>query len=427
MIGSENTGLAVRARTPMPDGTGRDGEDMAPDRIRLLQFLTMFGVGGTERQVVNLARALDPSRFELHFGCFRRWGELLGEIAEYGIPITECRVTNLYNLIAWKERLRFARYLRRERIEVVHTYSFYANLFAIPAARLARVPVVVASVRDLGVELTPLRRRVQQLVCRLADRIAVNSEAVKQYLIADGHDPEKIVVIPNGIDLSRFPGRFSDGRIRHEFGLPRHAPLVAVFARLVPMKGVEHFLEAAALVAQRIPEARFLVVGDQWLVAQDGAIVRDVAYRNELQRHAEHLGLDGRVVFTGFRLDVAELLSEIAVSVLPSVKGEGLPNAVLEAMAAGVPVVATNVAGNVEAVDDGVTGFLVPPRDEHALARAICELLENPALAARFGAAGRERVVRHFPLERYARTTEDLYLDLLAGKGGRLWRAWITT
>lgn len=407
------TEAAVQVHSPLRDDSGAEA-DVERDRIRALQFLTAFALGGTERQVVNLALTLDPARFAPYFGCLHRWGELLGEITARGIPIMECQITKLYNLRAYQERLRFARYLRRERIQIVHAYNFYANLFAVPAARLSGVPVIVASVRDMSVNLTPLRRRAQRIACHLAHRVAVNAEAIRQQLTADGHDPEKVVVIRNGVDLSKFSGRRGDGRIRQELGLPPQALLVAVLSRLIQQKGVEHFIEAAAIVARRIPAARFLVVGDQWVATANGGVQRDVAYRNELETCAARLGLGNRVVFTGFRLDVPELLSEVAVSVLPSVGAEGLSNVLLEAAAAGVPVVATNVGGNGEAVQDGVTGLLVPPRDPQALARAICYLLDHGELAAQFGAAGRERIVRYFSMERCARETERLYLDLLA-------------
>lgn len=386
-------------------------------RIRVLQFVPCFGLGGTERHVVSLARTLDSRHFEIFVGGFDRWGELLEELTEREIPVGIYQISKLYDAHAWRQRLRFAQDLRRQRIHLVHTYNFYANVFAVPAARLAGVPVV-ASIRGANDDLTPMQRRAQRLVCRLAHRIAVNAEALRLRLIAEGYDPRKIVVIRNGVDVSRFSGRRSDGRLHRELGLPPRAPLVAVLSRLIRLKGVEYFLEAAALVAARIPQAHFVVMGDQYQRAQDGTIVPDVAYRNELERYAARLGLDGRAVFTGNRADVPELLPEVTVSVLPSLS-EGLSNAVLEAMASGVPVVATAVGGTAEAVEDGVTGLLVPPRDAPALARAICRLLEDPELAARFRTAGSERVVQHFSLERLARETEGLYLDLLAGRARR--------
>lgn len=398
------------AHRPNPVAPFRSQIAIQPDRIKLLKFATHFAIGGTERHVMNLTKGLDTSRFELHLGCLVRWGEFLNEIEARKIPLTEYRIGSLYGPWTFGQQLRFAGYLKRHRIQIVHSYNFYANLFAIPAARLAGAPVIVASIRDTGAYLTPIRRRAQRLVCRLADRIVVNAEAVRQWLITDGYDPAKIIVIRNGVDLARFEKR-NRPRLRDELELPPRAPVVAMLSRLNRLKGVEFFLEAAAIVAARFREARFLIVGDSVHVERDRTIVKDGAYRAELESCAARLGLGGRVVFTGFRLDVSELLSEAAVSVLPSLS-EGLSNTLLESMATGVPVVATRVGGNVEVVEDGMTGLLVPPRDAAALGRAICRLLEDRELASRFGQAGRRRVAEYFSLARMVRETERLYLDL---------------
>ncbi|MBK5254408.1 MAG: glycosyltransferase [Vicinamibacteria bacterium] len=185
-------------------------------------------------------------------------------------------------------------------------------------------------------------------------------------------------------------------------GLPLEAPVVAVFARLNRLKGIEYFLQAAALLAARFEDARFLIVGDS--ISE--------AYRKELETLAASLGLGDRVVFSGFRSDVAELLSEVTVSVLPSL-AEGLSNVVLEAMAAGVPIVATQVGGTPELVEDGVTGIMVPPRDAVALAQAIGSLLADPLWGRTMGERARGRVGEHFSLEAAVRNTEQLYERLL--------------
>jgi len=387
-----------------------------PNRIKLLQFATLVGNcnGGTENQVMNLSQALDQSRFDLHLACLGRWGPLPKEIEARQVPLVQYSINRLYNHKAFQEKLRFARYVRRNRIHIVHTNGFYPNVFAIPAARLAGVPVIVAAIRDTGGMWTPLQRRVQKFICRLADQILVNAEAIRKWLIAEGYNPEKITVIKNGIDISRFVGKDSGSRLRQELGLPPRAPLVVVLSRLSQLKGVEYFLEAAAIVAGRFREARFLIVGDGGIL-RDGAIVTD-GYRKGLESYADRLGLASRIIFSGYRLDVPQVLSEVTVSVLPSLS-EGLSNAVLESMAAGIPVVATSVGGNPEAIEDGVTGLLVPPRDPVALAQAICRLLDSPELASRFGQAGRERVIERFSLERMVKETESLYLDLLNRAG----------
>lgn len=382
---------------------------MPAHRIGLVQFMTDFQIGGTERQAVNLARGLDASTFSLHIGCFRRFGALLAEMAALGLPVTDYPINSLYNANTAKQALRLARYLREHRIQIVHTHNFYPNMFAIPVAWLAGVPVRVASVRDTGELWTPMQRRAQRVICRLATRVVVNAEAIRQRLIAEGYPEDKIILIRNGLDLSRFARRHSAAKIRRQCGLPPHVHVAAVISRLHPMKGIEDFLEAARIVVQRVRDAYFLIVGGS-------GVVRGGEYREELRRYAVRLGLGHRVVFAGYRLDTTALLSAVSVSVLPSLC-EGLSNVLLESMAAGVPVVATRVGGNPEAVAEGVNGFLVPPRDPGALADAICRLLEDRELAARFGQEGKRRIAHCFSLERMVGETERLYWSLLTPQG----------
>jgi L-malate glycosyltransferase len=377
----------------------------AADRVRLLTFTTLFAIGGTERHVASLADGLDYSRFELEFGCLRRSGEFLADIEARGLTVNEYAVRRLYGPHTVAQQLRFARSLRRRRIQIMHSYNFYPNVFAIPAARLARTPIVLASIRDTGAYLTPRQRHVQRLACRLADHILVNAEAVRQWLTAEGYDPSRISVIRNGLDLARFTSVGDAAALRRELRLPEGAPLVAMLSRLSRMKGVEDFLDAAATVSARVPDAHFLVIGDT--IDPDGP-----RYRRELEDRAARLGLGTRVVFTGFRLDVPRLLSAVAVSVLPSLS-EGLSNTILESMAAGAPVVATRVGGSAEALEDGVDGLLVPPRDPAALSRAIGWVLEHPEASRELGRRARVRVAEEFSLTRMIRETECLYARLL--------------
>jgi glycosyltransferase involved in cell wall biosynthesis len=373
-------------------------------KIALLEFLTDFRIGGTERQVVNLVRSLDRSRFDVHLACFRREGQFLQELGDGVASLTQYPLPSLHSLTAASQLLRLARHIRRSRIQIVHTFGFYPNLFGIAAARLARVPVLIASIRDTGDHLTPQQRRMQRWACGFADLVLANAEAVRRRLIDEGYDSRRIGVIRNGIAFERF--RRADGaRMRQELGLPPDGPVVALLSRLSQAKGVDYFLEAAALVARRHPAAHFLIVGDS------SADAGGAAYRVSLQHAVERLGLAGRVTFTGFRCDVPDLLSLVTVSVLPSLS-EGLSNVIIESMAAGLPVVATAVGGNLELVEDGVTGFLVPARDAAALARAVDPLLADLELAARLGDAGRRRAEERFSLGAMVRSTESLYVDL---------------
>ena len=385
----------------------RSSSSSEAGRVRLLTFTTLFAIGGTERHVASLADGLDYSQFELEFGCLRRSGEFLADIEARGLTVREYAVKRLYGPHTMAQQLRFARYLRRRRTQIMHSYNFYPNVFAIPAARLARTPIVLASIRDTGAYLTPRQRHVQRVACRLADHILVNAEAVRQWLIGQGYQSTRISVIRNGLDLSRFRPADDASSLRRELGLPEGAPLVAMLSRLSRMKGVEDFLDAAATVAERVPQAHFLVIGDT--IDHDGP-----RYRRELEDRAARLGLGKRVLFTGFRLDVPRILAAVAVSVLPSLS-EGLSNTILESMAAGAPVVATWVGGSAEALEDGVDGLLVPPQDAAALSRAIVWILEHPEAARQLGRRARARVAEEFSLERLIRETECLYTRLLEG------------
>ena len=370
--------------------------------IRLLKFLAYLAIGGSERQVLNIRQGIDKSRFDVHLGCFGRFDEQIG-VDLSGTPLEVYKIRKLYGVRTMKECLRLASYLRHNRIDIVHAYNFYANVFALPAARLAKVPVVLASIRDTGEIWTARQRAVNKMVCRLADRVIVNAEAIKRGLIADGYRPERIIVVPNGIICPPLRS-FKDGELHQEFGLAPEDVLIGLVSRIDRLKGLEYFLDAAHDVLARVPRAKFLIIGDNSFNPQ---------YREELKRQVVRLGLQDKVIFTGFRLDVPKILSSLAVSILPSVIGEGLSNSLLESMAAAVPVIASNVGGNPEVIVHGETGLLVPPKNPSALAEAICKVILTPGLRQSFGQAGRRRVQEHFSNERMIQTVERMYGDLL--------------
>lgn len=373
------------------------------EKRKLLKFINIFAIGGTEKQFLLTAESLDRSRFELHLACLQRRGQLLDRVNRLGAPLVEYPITSFYNWRTARQQLRLAGYLRRNGIGIVHTYNFYPNVFGIPAAKLARVPRIVASVRDTGAYLNPLQARAQKVVCGVADAIVANADAVRRWLIDQGHPAEKITVIRNGIDTARFASLENRGRLHRELGLPDGAPLVAVVARLSPVKGIDDFVRAASRLAGEFTEARFVLFG-----SRQNREEPEFVYAGEMHRLACELGIGDRVFFAGCRADIAELLPELAISVLPS-HTEGLPNAVLESMAAGVAVVATNVGGIPEVIEHEVTGLLVPPHDPEALAAAISRLLKNRALAASLAAEAKRAAQERFSVGRMVRETENLY------------------
>ena len=373
---------------------------------RVLNVVPTLMCGGTENQFMALARTLDRTRFDVEFACLRRWGGFVEELEQRSIPLTEYPVPTFRSVTALAQQARLARHIVRRDIQIVHAYNFYGNVFATPPARLV-APVTIASIRDRAPYLTAMQKRVQRYACQFADCILVNADAVRDWLIGEGYDASKISVIRNGVDLSRFDTAPPPAQLRRELGLPDDTPLVGVISRLTRLKGLEHFLEAAAMVRSRVPNARFLIAGE--------TSPMDREYLGELRQYAERCGVAKDVIFTGLRRDVPAVLSSLSVSAMPSLN-EALSNVVLESMAAGAPTVATRVGGTPEAIVDGVTGVLVPPADSAALANAIVHLLQDTQLATHLGLAARARIVDHFSVRRMVRSTEELYMELLERK-----------
>jgi glycosyltransferase involved in cell wall biosynthesis len=373
---------------------------------RVLNVVPTLMCGGTENQFMTLARTLDRVRFDVEFACLRRMGGFVDELLARNIPLTEYPVSTFRSLAAVAQQTRLTRHIVRRGIKIVHAYNFYGNVFATLPARLV-APVVIASIRDRAPYLTAMQKRVQRYCCQFADCILVNADAVKDWLIGDGYDASKIAVIRNGVDLTRFDDLPAPTMLRRELGLADDTPLVGVVSRLTRLKGLEHFLEAAAIVRSRVPAVHFVVVGETSPV--------DLEYLDDLREYAARCGVAGHVTFTGLRTDVPAVLAGLTVSVMPSLN-EALSNVVLESMAAGAPTVATRVGGTPEAVNDGVTGILVPPADSAALADAIVQLLNDRQLAAHLGHSARARIAEHFSVRRMVRATEELYTDLLERK-----------
>ena len=393
----------------MRDATPAGSTIMRSSRVKILKFLTHFGVGGTERQFLYAVGGLDRSRFDVRVGCLARIGPFIKDVQALNVPIWEYPTKSLYSYQSLRSQAKFVRDIRREGIQIVHTYGFYPNIFAILPAALATRCVTVASVRDMGVfsDRHKIRSITQATACRFADCIVANSNAVREWLLKQGLGRYDIRVIPNGIAIPQKRNRKDGLPVRAELNIEPTAPVIAVVGRLVRTKGLEFFLEAAAAVAARFDSARFLIVG--------GACA-EPEYRTELEKRAAALNLTGRVIFTGQREDVSQIMSETDISVLPSLS-ESFSNAVLESMAHGLPVIATSVGGNPEIISDGENGVLIPPKDASALARSMIRLLESREFARRLGESARERVMREYSLERLLRRTEDLYISLLERRG----------
>jgi glycosyltransferase involved in cell wall biosynthesis len=352
-------------------------------------------VGGSEQQFVALVEALSRERFEIQPACLRRIGGLaprVGEIPEFPPG------GSLFYMQSHRARLAIARYMRRHQTRIAHAFDFYTNLMMVPAARIGGVAVVLGSHRQLGDLLTRAQFRVQLLAFRMCDRVICNSRAAAERLRKVGLPEHKLEIIPNGLPERLF--------VHCAAAIPRPpgGVRVGMIARMNdPVKNHPAFLRAAARVARALPETEFLLVGDGPL-------------RSKLQVMAGDLGIAERVHFAGERHDIPAMLSSMDVSVLIS-SSESLSNVILESMAAGVPVVATDVGGNSELVTDGETGVLVPPGDEDRLVEVLLRLARDASLRLHYARRGRELMRSNFHIDVICRRYEGLYVSLLEKKG----------
>lgn len=366
--------------------------------IRLVQFTRSFYIGGTEVQVLELLRGL-PSSYRLQVSVLEEAGPLVGELRKLGFIPEKFPLNGSLARpnTAWQV-LRLARWLERNRVELVHVHDFYATMLAVPAAKLAGAKVIVSRL-DLAHWHGPARRQVLTRLTRMADHVVANAEAIRRMLVeAEGLPESRVTVIHNGLDLPRF-----DARIRQGLQSPvpdtGGAPVVVHVANMNHVvKRQEDLLQALALLRHEGVTLHAFFVGDG-------------PRRAGLERRAVELGVRDRAHFLGHRSDVPGLYSRASLGVLCST-AEGMSNAVMEGMAAGLPMVVTAVGGNTDLIKDGVRGRVVMPERPAELARAFRWLLEHPEQAKDLGAAARGFVRRELSLERMVQRHDALYQSL---------------
>jgi glycosyltransferase involved in cell wall biosynthesis len=296
--------------------------------------------------------------------------------------------------------------IAEQQIALVHTNSLYC-LYGGWAARLARCPHLW-HVREIPPAVPLLRPLYAQMVSRLSALVVAMTSACVEGLFGPGAAPSKVVVMPDGIDVERWNPAISGERIRRELDLSPDVPVIGFVARLDPWKGLEVFLRAAKIVSERIPQARFLVVGN----APSGF----EAYNAAMLSLAGTLGLDKRVHFLGWRYqleDIPEVMAALTALCHTPIRPEPFGLVAIEAMAVGCPVVAPRAGGPAETVLDGSTGFLVPIGDADAFADRLCLLIEDPARRAEMGRAARARVINQYSSERFASRLAELYARVM--------------
>lgn len=368
-------------------------------RPRVLHLITSFEIGGTERQAVELLKRLDRDRFDVRLAVLRNEGPFYREIEALFPVVPEFPLTSFYNANAVKQLARLRKLMVREQIDILHAHDFYSGFIGAAAARLAGVRVIACQ-RHLKLSDRRTHELGTRLIHRLAHRVLVNSQAIRDQIVERGSaPPRKITVIRNGVPDARASRAHAQDEIRRELGISADAKLVGMVARIQPVKGHRFFIDAAASVLRDQPNAHFVLVGDGPL-------------RSEIENQIARLGLADRVHLLGDRSDVAQLVPGFDLLVLASLH-EGSPNAVIEAMAAGVPVVATAVGGTRELLIDGETGYLAPPADSAALAARIVFALSHEDNGAEITSAARSRINAAYGMDRMVQSVERLYDDLM--------------
>jgi glycosyltransferase involved in cell wall biosynthesis len=371
---------------------------------RVLHVLSGCTVGGCEQHVLALLARLDRTRFEPWLACF----EAEPDEAAPMVPLFQAAGVRTIDLRATRRTdpaalWRFGRLLRKGQFDIIHAHSFRTELGSVLWGRLCGLaPIVMRTVHNVDDFYVSARyAALSQLSARGLNRIVAISDAVADYLREDARLPdERLVRIHYGIDPSPYrPDAVPPSR--RPAGDPLRRPTVGVVARLAPQKGHAVLFDALPAVRQVVPDLHVRLVGHE-----------ELSTTAELRSRAAARGVEDIVTFEGFRADVADVLADLDVFVLPSL-WEGFGLVLLEAMAAGRPVVASAVGPIPEIVVDGVTGLLVPPGDPAALADAITRLLLDPELAAAYGRAGRARVERELRVETMVARTEALYDELL--------------
>lgn len=376
---------------------------------RVVHLLGSFHQGGTERQAVQLVQLLHTSgRHRVVVASLDPTGPLRSEVDSLGIEVLTFPLTSFHDRNTATQLARLVRMLKEFGADVVQTHDYYTNMFGMLAAVLARRPARIASLREVRGVRTSFQRQLERSAFLLADAVVINAEAVRRQLLAQRVAGDKIVLIPNALDPARLAPIATGSRAQALacVGLPAHIapPIVTIVANMRhAVKDQETFLRAAQRVRREHPATVFVLAGEG-------------PRRPALEALAAELNLAASVFFVGTCRAVGDLLALSSVCVLSS-RSEGLPNAILEYMAASRPVVATNVGGAAELVIDGVTGYLVAAGNDAALAERIVHLLRNPDAASAMGARGQQDVQQHFSPDAMLRRTEALYARLLARRG----------
>ncbi|HMC10151.1 MAG TPA: glycosyltransferase [Pirellulaceae bacterium] len=364
--------------------------------IRLLLVIPTLVRGGAEKQLSLLAGGLPRDEFDVHVAVLTHSGPLEAALHDAGIPVTLIGKRWKFDpLCYWRLR----RHIRALGPDIVHTWLFAANAYGRQAAASVGIKHILAGERCVDPWKSAWQLAIDRALARQSERIVTNSSGVKDFYVSRGLPAEKFVIIPNGIAPSIVSEPVTREQLLAKLNLPTNARLLGAVGRLWPQKRVKDLIWAADLLKTTRDDTHLLIVGDG-------------PQRWRLERYRDQSHITERVHFLGELDDVPRLVQHFDVLWLGS-EYEGQSNAILEAMAAGVPVIATDIAGNRDLVVDGTTGYLVPLGDRFEFTRRTHWLLDDAALRQRMGEAGRQRVLTEFTVEKMVERHAELYRGLV--------------
>ena len=383
--------------------------DHADERIHVLFLIDeLCEAGGAERVLLDMVRRLPKQRFRCSIATFRL-NSSIEIFRNLPCPAYVFPMRRSYGWSGLHAARKLRKLIRSERVQIVHTFHETSDLWGGLVAKLSGCPVVVSSRRDMGILRSAKHQMAYRLMSPLFDQVLTVSEEVRKFCINNDKLPlAKVATLHNGIDLPAAPSMTKD-HLRRKFDLPQNARVILTVGNIRPVKGVDTFVRAAAIVRREFPQAIFLVVGD----------ISDSEHYRQLQALNQEQGTADMVRFLGPSEEVVDYLRLSDVFCIPS-RSEGFSNALLEAMACGIPCVATSVGGNVEAIEDAATGFLIPPNDPEAAADRIMRLLRDSKTATLMGRAARKTIEEQFTAAAMMSRLIANYEHLLKAAGKRV-------
>lgn len=369
------------------------------NKQNILFIIDTFGeLAGAEKNLYLAAKEFKKKDYN-PIVCILKAGHLINKLKEQKITFIDLNIDKIYNIHGIKQILKLIKFIRQHHIKLVVTYHESSDFIGFIIKILTGIPVI-SNRRDMGYKLKRRHIIVYHIINNFFDHIVCVSQAVKKIIIKREDTPSKrLSVIYNGLNISRYLNVSNDKiKIKTKLGITPQDKVVSMIAGIRRIKGHEYFIKAAHIILKEMPNVKFLLVGHD---------NQEINYSLELKRLIEKLGISQNMLFLGHRDDIPKILSITDISVLSSLS-EGFSNTIIESMAAGVPVVATNVGGNPESIVHGVTGFLVPPKNTNALASAILKLLKDKNLAKKMGEAARKRAKDLFSLNKMIDNYETL-------------------